>query len=76
MFLKTKYKYINSGFRLFKDLKTSHIKVLKLVRVFHELNFHCYPEEIQRSISRSSRQEVFCKKGALRNFAEFTGIFL
>ena len=73
MFLKTKYEYINSGFRLFKDLKTSYIKVLKLVSVFRELKFHCYPEEIQRSFSRSSRQEVFCKKGALRNSAEFTG---
>ena len=26
MFLKTKYDHINWGFRLFKDLKTSHIK--------------------------------------------------
>ena len=29
MFLKTKYDHINSGFRLFKDLKTSHIKARK-----------------------------------------------
>ena len=26
-----------------------------------------------RSMFRSSRQEVFCKKGVLRNFAKFTG---
>ena len=29
MFLKTKYDHINSGFRFFKDLKTSHIKARK-----------------------------------------------
>ena len=29
MFWKTKYDHINSGFRLFKDLKTSHIKACK-----------------------------------------------
>ena len=29
MFLKTKYDHINSGFRLLKDLKTSHFKVCK-----------------------------------------------
>ena len=27
----------------------------------------------QTSLSRSSRPEVFCKKGVLRNFAKFTG---
>ena len=26
MFLKTKYDHINSGFRLFKDLETLHVK--------------------------------------------------
>ena len=26
-----------------------------------------------RKIYRSSRQEVFCKEGVLRNFAKFTG---
>ena len=26
-----------------------------------------------RSMSRSSRPDVFCKKGVLRNFAKFTG---
>ena len=25
---------------------------------------------------RSSRPNVFCKKGVLRNFAKFTGVFL
>ena len=25
------------------------------------------------SLNRSSRKEVFCKKGVLRNFAKFTG---
>ena len=29
MFLETKYDHINSRFRLFKDLKTSHIKARK-----------------------------------------------
>ena len=29
MFLKTNYDHINSGFRLFKDLKASHIKTCK-----------------------------------------------
>ena len=29
--------------------------------------------ETKASTSRSSRPEVFCKKGVLRNFAEFTG---
>ena len=29
-FLKTKYDHINSGFRLFQDLKTSHIKHVTL----------------------------------------------
>ena len=29
MFLKIKYDHINLGFRLFKDLKTSHIKPRK-----------------------------------------------
>ena len=29
MFLKIKSDHINSGFRLFKDLKTSHIKARK-----------------------------------------------
>ena len=26
--------------------------------------------------ARSSRPEVFCKKGVLRNFGKFTGVFL
>ena len=47
MFLKTKYDHINSGSRLFKDLKTSRIKA----RVFDELKFHCLPEEAHRSFS-------------------------
>ena len=28
---------------------------------------------LQKSMSRSSRPDVFCKKGVLRNFAKFTG---
>ena len=32
MFLKTKYDHINSGFRLFKDLKISHIKSRKCLQ--------------------------------------------
>ena len=50
MFLKTKYGHINSGFRLFKYLKTSHIKH---VSVFDELKCDCYPEEAHRSICYS-----------------------
>ena len=46
MFLKTKYDHINSGFRLFRDLKTSHIKALS---DFDELKLHYYPEEVHRS---------------------------
>ena len=40
MFLKTRYGHINSGFRLFKDLKTSHIKqrTCLLSKVFKSLN--------------------------------------
>ena len=45
MFLKTKYDHINSGFRLFKDLKTSHIKA----RVVDGLKIHYYPEEVHHS---------------------------
>ena len=29
-----------------------------------------------RDLSKSSRPEVFCKKGVLRNFAKFTGKYL
>ena len=45
MFLKTKYDHINSGFRLSKDLKTSHIEA----RVFDGLKIHYYPEEVHCS---------------------------
>ena len=48
MFLKTKYDHIDSGFRFFEDLKTSHIKA-RNVNVFDERQFHCYPEEVHRS---------------------------
>ena len=36
------------------------------------VNVSCYEIEF-RAIHRSSRQEVFCKKGVLRNFAKLTG---
>ena len=29
-----------------------------------------------RDLSKSSRPEVFCKKGILKNFAKFTGKYL
>ena len=45
MYLKTKYDHVNSGFRLFKDLKTLHMKA----RVSHELKLYCYPEEAHHS---------------------------
>ena len=45
MFLKNKYDHINSGFRLFKDLKISHIKHAS---VFDGLKIHYYPEEVHR----------------------------
>ena len=31
------------------------------------------PQAVDCELFRSSRQEVFCKKGLLRNFAKFTG---
>ena len=46
MLLKTKYDHINSGFRLFKDLKTSHIKA---VSDLDGLKLHYHSEEVRHS---------------------------
>ena len=42
------------------------------------MNFHCTSNlfsfgKIILNLARSSRPEVFCKKGVLRNFAKFAG---
>ena len=34
---------------------------------------HVYDPELQETLVRSSRPEVFCKKGVFRNFTKFTG---
>ena len=44
--------------------------------IFNKIKLKRYNHQkstLLRSINRSSRSEVFCKKSALRNFAKFTG---
>ena len=40
------------------------------------LFYRRFSENSSHSFFRSSRPDVFCKKGAPRNFAKFTGKFL
>ena len=55
----------------------SWLKFLMFLKVHtfkHELSNHFIPKQWGKvNDYRSSRAEVFCKKGILRNFAKFTG---
>ena len=44
----------------------------KLIRFYSDKIIYIYLRKVQANF-RSSRPEVFCKKGVLRNFAKFTG---
>ena len=60
--------YISSSGML--DVKRRILNVLWIKKLrFQKLHVFCY----QNSSSSSSRPDVFCKKGALENFAKFTG---
>ena len=50
-------------------------KPLTLANVFVLAGNTPFPENCQKPFphNRSSRMEVFCRKGVLRNFAKFTG---
>ena len=51
-----------------------HFKYLELT-YFMELD-RAYSRNLLGAIMRSSRPEVFFKKGVFRNFIKFTGVFL
>ena len=55
-----------------KHLKTTKVftKLSKLLQIARQNNQNIHQ---LRLIYRSSRPEVFCEKGVLRNFAKFTG---
>ena len=42
-------------------------------KTFSNLNKNIWIKNIMRPIFRSSRPQVFCKNGVVRNFAKFTG---
>ena len=50
---------------VFADVSTLE----KFAKIFTQLK----PKLFNKDLLRSSRPEVFCKKGVLRNFAKFTG---
>ena len=62
-FLKARFR-VNFKFRSLCNLKNTFFNTFFLC-LFHELLSYLF--------GRSIRQEVFCKKGVLRNFTKFTG---
>ena len=74
----------HSHLKSFSEVQNS-IKHLRWRRIFEnsqlravncfckKLHLICFDRILNTPLARSSRSEVFCKKGFLKNFAKFTG---
>ena len=65
--------YMTALYKRFKygNVKIILLSILMYLKIASTYIYNGYPN--LKLLFRSSRQEVFCKKGALRSFAKFTG---
>ena len=67
-------KYFGSACTLMKVIIIS--KFPRLSTCFYLTGLRCIGLNYGKNLDSSSRLEVFCKKGALKYFAKFTGKYL